>query len=136
MPPVARVAHFSLDPAIGAEPVVRVPMQERTRLGQDGQFALRQRSCRGKAAQVHQAFLRLHRACKPAAAPGIDAEEHAFRRARRLEGLQFSVPDEGFIAAHVDVPGRRLDEQAREPDLIGSVVGAAVEGISEEGESG
>ena len=85
MPPVARVAHLRLGPAIGAEPVVRMPMQQRTGLRQEGQFALRQRSRRGKAAQVHEAFLRLHRAGKPPAAQGIDAEEHAFRRARRSE---------------------------------------------------
>ena len=61
MPAVARVAHFGLDPAIGAEPMVRMPMQERTRLGQDGEFALRQRSCRGEAAQIHEVILGLSR---------------------------------------------------------------------------
>ena len=72
--------------------MVRMPMQERTRLGQDGEFALRQRSCRGEAAQIHEVILGLSRAGKPAGPFGIDAEENAFPCLGRFEGLQLSRP--------------------------------------------
>ena len=80
MAAVTRIAHFRLHPAIGAKPVALMPMQQGTGLGENGKLALRQRSRHRKAAQIHEAFVRLRRTCKPAGAIRIDAEKNAFRR--------------------------------------------------------
>ena len=136
MAAVTRIAHLRLRPAIGAKPVALVPMQQRAGLGENGKLALWQRSRHRKAAQIHEVVIGLRRAGKPARAIRIDAEKDTFRRICALKRLQLSRVDKGFIAAHVDVPRRRLEKQAREPGFIGSLVGAAVERVSQVSEHG
>ena len=55
-------------------------------------------------AQIQEVILGLSHAGKPAGPFGIDAEENAFPCLGRFEGLQLSLPDKGFVVAHVDVP--------------------------------
>ncbi len=133
---VARIAHLRLHPAIGAKPVALMPVQQGASLGENGELALWQRSRHRKAAQIHEGVVCLRRAGKPARAIRIDAEKNTVRRICIRKGLKFSVPDKGFIAVHVNVPRRRLFKQALKPGLIGSLVGAAVEGVSEVSEHG
>ena len=47
---LARIAHFSLHPAIGAKPVVLMPMQQGTGLGENGKLSLWQHPRHRKAA--------------------------------------------------------------------------------------
>ena len=53
-----------------------------------------------------------------------------------LKNLQFSVDYHGLITVNMDMPRRGLFEQAAQPFFVSSVIGAAIEGISEESEHG
>ena len=57
-----------------------------------------------------------------------------FGRICLVKNLQLSVGCNGLVTVHMDMPRRRLIQQMAQPFLISSVIGAAVEGISEKSE--
>ena len=134
MAAIARVSQLCLCPAIGTKPVALVPVKQGTGLRQNGKFSLWQQTRYREAAQIHEIFFRRRGTRKPATAISVDAQQDPFGGICLPKRLQFSIGYNGPVTIHMDMPRRGLFQQAVEPLLISSVIGAAVEDISEKSE--